>query len=62
VWLGLDVGSDIALANAIGREIIAAGLCNTAFIERGTTGFDAYREASSPARLTGRRSPACPAT
>ena len=25
-WLGLDVGSDIALANAIGREIIAAGL------------------------------------
>ena len=25
-WLGLDVGSDIALANAVGREIIAAGL------------------------------------
>ena len=25
-WLGLDVGSDIALATAIGREIIAAGL------------------------------------
>ena len=25
VWLGLDVGSDIALANAIGREIIHAG-------------------------------------
>ena len=24
VWLGLDVGSDIALANAVGREIIAA--------------------------------------
>ena len=24
-WLGLDVGSDIALANAVGREIIAAG-------------------------------------
>jgi len=26
VWLGLDVGSDIAVANAVGREIIAAGL------------------------------------
>ena len=23
VWLGIDVGSDIALANAVGREIIA---------------------------------------
>ena len=41
VWLGLEVGSDIALANAIGREIIAAGLCNTEFIERATTGFQA---------------------
>ena len=42
-WLGLDVGSDIALANAIGREIIAAGLENRAFIERATEGFDAYK-------------------
>jgi formate dehydrogenase major subunit len=25
-WLGLDVGSDVALANAVGREIISAGL------------------------------------
>jgi len=24
-WLGIDVGSDIALANAMGREILAAG-------------------------------------
>jgi predicted molibdopterin-dependent oxidoreductase YjgC len=45
VWLGLEVGSDVALANTVGREIIAAGLCNTAFIERATEGFDAYREA-----------------
>jgi formate dehydrogenase major subunit len=44
VWLGLDVGSDIALANAVGREIIAAGLENHAFVERSTTGFEAYRE------------------
>ena len=43
VWLGLDVGSDVALANAVGREIIAAGLANLEFIERATTGFDAYR-------------------
>src|SRR4029078_1064345 len=40
-WLGLDVGSDIALANAVGREIIAAGLANTEFISRATTGFEA---------------------
>jgi formate dehydrogenase major subunit len=42
-WLGLDVGSDIALANAVGREIIAAGLANEEFIARATTGFDEYR-------------------
>src|SRR3984893_9014752 len=42
-WLGLDVGSDIALANAVGREIIAAGLHNKTFVERSTTGFEAYR-------------------
>ena len=40
VWLGLDVGSDIALANAIGREIIHAGLANAAFIEHATAGFE----------------------
>jgi predicted molibdopterin-dependent oxidoreductase YjgC len=43
VWLGLDVGSDIALANAVGREIIAAGLANTEFIERATADFEAYK-------------------
>ena len=43
VWLGLDVGSDVALANAVGREIIAAGLANTEFIERATVDFEAYR-------------------
>src|SRR6187551_163358 len=51
VWLGLDVGSDIALANAIGREIIAAGLCNTAFIERATTNFQDYKAAVEPYTL-----------
>ncbi len=43
VWLGLDVGSDIALANALGREIIHAGLANTEFIDRATSDFEAYR-------------------
>jgi len=43
-WLGIHVGSDIALANAMAREIIHAGLANDAFIKRATTGFDAYRD------------------
>jgi predicted molibdopterin-dependent oxidoreductase YjgC len=51
LWLGLDVGSDIALANAVGREIIAAGLANTAFIERATDGFEAYRHSVQPYTL-----------
>jgi formate dehydrogenase major subunit len=41
-WLGLNVGSDIALANAMAREIIHAGLANREFISRVSTGFDAY--------------------
>jgi predicted molibdopterin-dependent oxidoreductase YjgC len=41
-WLGLEVGSDIALSNTVAREIIHAGLANRAFIENGTTGFEAY--------------------
>jgi predicted molibdopterin-dependent oxidoreductase YjgC len=42
-WLGIDVGSDISLANAMGREIIAAGLANEKFIRHATSGFDAYK-------------------
>jgi predicted molibdopterin-dependent oxidoreductase YjgC len=44
-WLGLDVGTDIALANTVGREIIHAGLVNETFVKRATTGFDEYRAA-----------------
>ncbi len=44
-WLGIDVGSDIALANAVGREIIVAGLTNEAFIAHSTSGFDSYAAA-----------------
>ena len=43
LWLGLDVGSDISLANAMGREIIAAGLANQKFIQHATSGFEAYK-------------------
>ena len=42
VWLGIDVGSDIALANAMARVIIHEGLANTEFIGRATTGYDDY--------------------
>ena len=44
LWLGIDVGSDIALSNTIAREIMVNDLHNTAFIERGTEGIDAYRD------------------
>ena len=44
-WLGLRVGSDIALANAMGRVIIHAGLANEEFIRRATVDFETYRAA-----------------
>ena len=43
VWLGLNVGTDIALANAMAREIIHAGLQDDTFIQRGTSNYAAYR-------------------
>jgi predicted molibdopterin-dependent oxidoreductase YjgC len=43
VWLGIDVGSDISLANAMGREIIDAGLANGRFIEQATSHFEEYK-------------------
>ena len=50
-WLGLDVGSDIALANAMGREIIAAGLTNDDFVEHATSQFDEYKATVDPYTL-----------
>lgn len=44
VWLGIDVGSDIALANAVGREIITQGLHDTEFIAEATEGFGEYAD------------------
>ncbi len=51
LWLGLDVGSDIALANAMAREIMAAGLADDAFINRATSGFEEFRERVQPYTL-----------
>jgi predicted molibdopterin-dependent oxidoreductase YjgC len=42
-WLGLRVGSDIALANAMARVIIHEGLVHAEFIRRATTDFELYR-------------------
>ena len=50
-WLGLSVGTDIALANAIGRHIIANGWHDGDFIARATDGFDAYAAAVEPYTL-----------
>jgi len=50
-WLGLDVGSDIALANAVGREILAQGLENREFVDRATSGFEEYRACIEPYTL-----------
>jgi predicted molibdopterin-dependent oxidoreductase YjgC len=44
IWLGLDVGSDVSLANAMGRVILEEGLENRAFIEHATACFPQYRE------------------
>ncbi len=52
LWLGLDVGTDIALANTVAREIIVRGMHNRSFIERATAGFDAYAESVKPFTLT----------
>ena len=51
LWLGIDVGSDIALANTMARVIIHAGLHNQAFIEHATTGFEEYAAAVEPFTL-----------
>lgn len=42
LWCGLHVGTDIALANTLAREIIHAGLVNQSFINRATSGFDTF--------------------
>jgi formate dehydrogenase major subunit len=48
MWLGLNVGTDIALSNTIAREIIHAGLANKEFIANGTTNFETYAKSVEP--------------
>jgi formate dehydrogenase major subunit len=47
LWLGLEVGSDISLANAMGQEMIQSGLVNEDFVDNATVGFEAFRECVS---------------
>jgi len=50
-WLGLDVGTDVALANTVAREIIAAGLHHADFVRRATVGFDEFAASVEPFTL-----------
>ncbi len=62
LWLGIDVGSDIALSNTVAREILANGLQHDDFIRIGTEGFEAYRASVEPWTLEeGERATGVPA-
>ncbi len=50
-WMGLDVGTDIALSNTIAREIIHAGLVNHRFVDRATVNFAEYAASVEPFTL-----------
>ena len=43
-WLGLEVGTDIALANAVGHAILEEGLHNQKFITHATDNLEGYRQ------------------
>jgi len=45
LWLGLDVGSDIALANAMAKVILDEGLEHAHFVAHATRGFEDFRRA-----------------
>ena len=47
-WLGLNVGTDIALANGVAREIIHTGLVNEEFIENATEGYEEFKTHVEP--------------
>jgi predicted molibdopterin-dependent oxidoreductase YjgC len=49
--LALHVGTDVFLANAVAREILAAGLENRSFIENATSGFEDFRRHVEPFTL-----------
>jgi formate dehydrogenase major subunit len=47
-WLGLEVGTDIALAQTVAREIIASGLVHHEFVAKATVGFDEFAASVEP--------------
>jgi len=51
VWLGLEVGSDVAMANTVAREIIAADLHNKDFVAHSTHGFEELKASVEPYTL-----------
>lgn len=51
VWLGIDVGTDIALANAVAKVIVDEGLQRRDFIDKATKGFDEFVESIQPYTL-----------
>ena len=44
MWLGIEVGSDVALSNTVANYIISNDLHDPAFIAHSTTGFESYAE------------------
>ncbi len=51
LWLGLDVGGDVALACAVARELIETGLIDTRFVARATTGYEEFAASVQPFTL-----------
>jgi len=51
IWLGLEVGSDVAMANTVAREIIAADLHNKDFVAHSTQGFEELKASVEPYTL-----------
>jgi formate dehydrogenase major subunit len=61
-FLPLAVGSDIALANTVAQVILERGLDDRTFIDRATTGIDAFRASVEPWTLArGERETGVPA-
>ena len=50
-WLGLNVGSDIGLANSVANHIITNGLTNQEFIAHSTQGYEAFAASVAPYTL-----------
>lgn len=44
LWLGIDVGTDIPLANTVAHQILEQGWENREFIGRATVGFEKFAE------------------